>query len=620
MINPSNDRLDYGEILAPPSGYQLDFAIGTTYSLDFDALIGACLSLSTSEEADSIIAQNPASILEALRDTADKVALFCENGQIHCPNRVTSLYILLEKMVCPVTVEKREGIAAYPSFHPKLWLIRYANRKQEKKYRISVLSRNLTFDRSWDVSCCMDGEAGEEEIAKNEPLCDFLRYLIKRLPADDSGRRKSSFIQEMITDLRWVRFRLQDDRNLRRFRDYSFIPNGIEKATGGYYRFDDTPLFKNTFHEILIISPFLSEDIIESFNDRNKKSLIGNDRYMLITRRSSLAKLSAAALDKFKDGIYVLKDNVVDGESIISGENNLIQQQDIHAKMYMIRKSSESDLYIGSLNASHNAVYGNVEFMLCLHTFRSYLNMDIMKADLFGKDPDGPANPFERIEIEQTKPSEREDPASLLNDIVKDIVRGKPCAEVTADEAGNYDLRITSERIDTKAYEVTIRPLLLKVDQKLSNQVVFSGMTMLQLSQFFVVTVKDTKSDEETVVSRVIMIPTAGLPQEREREAVSSIIKDRNSFFQYVIFLLGEENILSYLETDKTLENEVVTLQMHPDQTPALYEKMLRTAASAPEKLDGITYLLNTISDKDVIPDSFRSLFEVFRKAVKTRD
>ena len=39
MLNPNNDRLDYGQVLAPPSNYKLDFAIGTTYSLDLDALV-----------------------------------------------------------------------------------------------------------------------------------------------------------------------------------------------------------------------------------------------------------------------------------------------------------------------------------------------------------------------------------------------------------------------------------------------------------------------------------------------------------------------------------------------------------------------------------------------------
>ena len=30
MFNPENNRVDYGKILTPPEGYELDFAVGTT--------------------------------------------------------------------------------------------------------------------------------------------------------------------------------------------------------------------------------------------------------------------------------------------------------------------------------------------------------------------------------------------------------------------------------------------------------------------------------------------------------------------------------------------------------------------------------------------------------------
>ena len=124
MLNPNNDRLDYGQILASPSGFELDFAIGTTYSLDLDALVGASLALGLSEETDSLLMNNPVCLLEALRSTGDKVALFCENAQIHMPSRRTALYILLEKMVFAVKMAKHGDISTFPSFHPKLWLIR----------------------------------------------------------------------------------------------------------------------------------------------------------------------------------------------------------------------------------------------------------------------------------------------------------------------------------------------------------------------------------------------------------------------------------------------------------------------------------------------------------------
>ena len=106
MLNPNNDRLNYGDILAPPNNYQLDFAIGTSYSLDLDALVGAAIALGLAEETDTNLVNNPIFLLEALRTTGDNVALFCEGGQIRLPSKVSPLYILLENMVFPVKTKK----------------------------------------------------------------------------------------------------------------------------------------------------------------------------------------------------------------------------------------------------------------------------------------------------------------------------------------------------------------------------------------------------------------------------------------------------------------------------------------------------------------------------------
>lgn len=181
MLNPNDDRLDYGQVLAPPEGYNLDFAIGTTYSLDLDALVGASIALGLSEDTGSDLMKNPICLLEALRATGDKVVLFCEAGQIHMPNNVTLLYILLEKMVFQVNTVKRKKVAKYPSFHPKFWLLRYVDENNVPLYRVVVLSRNLTFDRSWDITFCMDGVANRRKTLKTEPVIDFISYLAGNL-------------------------------------------------------------------------------------------------------------------------------------------------------------------------------------------------------------------------------------------------------------------------------------------------------------------------------------------------------------------------------------------------------------------------------------------------------
>lgn len=607
MFNPNEDRVDYGRILAPPSGYELDFAVGTTYSLDLDALIGASLALGLSMETDSALMNNPVCLLEALRTTGNRVALFCESGQIHLPGNVNSLYILLEKMVFSVRTAKRRGIAAYPSFHPKCWIIRYINKAKEKYYRFIVLSRNLTFDRSWDVTCALDGRPGDE-TDKNEPLCDFLRYLSAQLPSGENGRAKVRGIREMIQDLASVNFRLDS----KAFHDFEFIPNGVRKADGEFYQFDRTPLFRDTFHEIVIISPFLSADIVRQFNDRNKKSLIGNSRYMLITRQASLNKLKKADADNFE--IYTMKDNVIDGESGISADTETVKKQDIHAKVYMIRKNAKSDLYLGSMNASHNAVYGNIEFMLRLRGYRYDLNMDKLKQSLFGKDPLGPDNPFQPAELKEEEYQETEK-GNRLDGIIKDICRGNPTASVLERENDRYDLTVHFRELDLNGARVTVRPLLSQKSMPYGGELLFSSLEMLQLSSFYVVTARD----DEDVVERVLTIPTKGLPEGREKAVVSGVVNNKDCFYRYVAFLLGDESVLAMTEPGGMRDIPGMSVNRRNYLIPALYEKLLRTAADEPEKLEGIEYLIKSVGDDGVVPDDFRKLYDTIRKAVRKR-
>ena len=95
MLNPAKNRLNYGELLIPPSGYELDFAVGTTYSLDLEALIGIPLSLSLSEEIEPVLSSNPLYLLEAIRKSTDKFVLFSEAGQIKVPQKGNFIFSLL---------------------------------------------------------------------------------------------------------------------------------------------------------------------------------------------------------------------------------------------------------------------------------------------------------------------------------------------------------------------------------------------------------------------------------------------------------------------------------------------------------------------------------------------
>ena len=602
MLNPNNDRLDYGQILSAPDKYKLDFAIGTTYSLDFDALVGASLALGLSEDTDSKLANNPIALLEALRVTGDRIALFCEAGQIHLPGKVTSLYMLLEQMVYQVKTPKTKGIGTYPSFHPKFWLIRYIGENKKPLYRIVVLSRNLTFDRSWDVSFYIDGTKKAEETNKNQPIKDFLAYMLGFAKKNPAKQKK---IKQIINELSNIHFDLAS----KEFEDFDFIPVGVPKEDGSVYSIKDYPLFTDTFHEVLIMSPFLSDEIIKDFNNRSR--YIEHTDHVLITRAMSLPSIKPENCNNFR--IYTVKDSVVDGESIVSEEENNIQKQDIHAKIFMIRKYANSELYLGSLNASRNAVIGNIEFVIRLKAKNRYLNLTKLTEALFCGNEDNPNNPFQRVDITKMQKAEAQ-PEQLLSNVIKDVTRLKAKAIVIAN-GENYNVKVSFNKV-VEGYDVKISPLFSNKTAVLDKELEFENLTAVQLSEFYKITVSDGNSS----LSRIILIPTDGLPEEREKMIVSSVVKDKNCFYQYVSFLLGDSLAMGGGEIFEESSNTSSALNHTTTILPALYEKMLKTAVEEPEKFDEIEYLLKAVANDGVVPPKFEETYKIFRKAVGYRD
>ena len=598
MLDPNNNRLDYGSILNPPHNYELDFAIGTTYSLDLDSLVGVAISLGLSEETDTVLVNNPIFLLEALRATGDKVAVFCENGQIHLPNNITKLYILLEQMVFQVTTSKKDNITHYPSFHPKMWLIRYINENDEPLYRFVILSRNLTFDRSWDVTFTMDGYKSNKKSNKNDDLNYFLDYLLN-FTTDESKYEK---ITEIKKELKYVNFEL----NSNQFYDFDFIPNGINIESS----IKDYPLFTDDCEELLIMSPFLTASVIEDFNKRVK-----NDA-LLFTRAESLGKLKNSSVDKFE--IYTLKDQIVDGESIVSEEKSDIMHQDIHAKMYMYKKGSNVDLYLGSVNASHNALYGNVEFMIRLRTKNRYLNLETLSESLFCGEKGGPESPFQLVKLEDFI-DEFEDEGKDLTNVIKEILRLGLKADILFKDKF-YEIKLHFSdyfKFKNKHYaddfNILIKPLLSEKICALSSEMTFEKLTKIQLSEFFIITVDYGDSK----LSRVIKVNTKGMPEDRESDVISSVVNNKSAFIRYVAFLLGDNYIISALETNSLINSSKSgSVGFSEIKNPVLYEKMLHTVCYNPEKFKEIDFLIKTLSNDNVIPEGFRELYDIFKEVI----
>lgn len=600
MFRPKEDRLNYGQLLVPPVGYSLDLAVGTTYSLDLETLMAVSIALGIQESTDSSLTNNPFAILKSLQGLSEKMLVFCEAGQIAAMQPEKSpLMLLLDKMIVPVKLREMKG-KGFPSFHPKTWMLQYSDAEGNRLYRFIVLSRNLTFDRSWDVAVCLDGKDTKKEQETSAPIVDFLNFLkYNALEGVSMKTEKRRILNSLIQDLPYVQFSLDD----KRFLDFEIIPLGI-----GQDNIDDDPLMWDSFHDLLVFSPFLSSDVMRSFDERK---MLKDTRRHLITRTSELHKI-AGKLDTFR--VFTMKDTVVEGEEIVSDEETeKIQQQDIHAKMYLMTKGSRSSLYLGSMNASENGLHRNVEMMLRLSGYRYYLNMDAIESDLFG--PDEKGNPFEEIDLAEgdvTAPEKEEKDA--LERALKGICRLKSRAEVVQD-GDKYNVAVFFAFPRGGFPNAEIAPARTVRSQQLAEEVTFEGLSALELTELYRITVKG----ETESISRMILIPTE-MPSDRDDMVVRSILKDKRAFVDYLAFILGDDYVLSALEMEAAAASDRDAGHRSVDDgLPAIYEKMLKTAYTEPDRLKEIRLIMDRISDTEIIPDEFVRMYETFAKTLKLK-
>ena len=600
MFKPTSakDRINYGEVLMPPVGYKLEHAIGTTYSLDLETLTAVSIALGLIEDTDSELINNPISMLSALQKISDRIVVFCEAGQIKIPSKPNALCLTLEKMVIPVSVPFDKKINRYPAFHPKTWLLEYSNEDGERQYRFVVMSRNMTFDHSWDVACALDGDTSSSGEVSAEPIAEFLKFLRKQLNKElINYSRQYSDLSYMIKTISQVGFHVENG-----FSECVIMPMGIGSAS---YDMASNWLFTENFHELVVMSPFLTGSVIEGFNDPGK-TLTGTTR-TLITRRSELPKITKGKASNFD--VYVMKDDIIDGESSISdGEDEQSEQesgkQDIHAKIYVRRKYSTTDLFLGSMNASYAAINSNIEMMIRLRTKNSVLNGEKFLNDIMGEDREGKKNPFELVSLDEIAESDDTSLQDSVEQKIKTICRIKMMATVM-DNDGRYDVHIKAD-IDNKIDGVIIRPLRSNKESELLPEMEFDSLDMLQLSEFYVV----AATIDDCTLERVIMIPTSGIPEGREAEIIKNVIKTRNQFIEYVAFILGDDYVQSFLESKKAAGGYGEWDQN--SAMPAVYEKMLKTSVSDPDRLGEIQYITKAIEEEEIIPPEFREMYSVF--------
>jgi len=345
MLEPQS-RLPLQEALHPPYGYVLDHAIGTTFSLDLMTMLTLPLSFTFSSGAREDGRFDSLLLLEGIRRFAGRITVFCQAGQIAVPAQDQLLYGYLESSV--VEVLPRSGLGV---FHPKVWALRYlpdenAEPDDPVRYRLLVLSRNLTFDRSWDTMLVLDGVLSERKnaIGRLHPLGNFFAALpqLALRPVNESIARKVDTIQY---ELRRTEFDLPSP-----FTEIDYFPLGLKR--GKSWPFAD---WKSA---LLVVSPFLRQ----GFLDR-----IGQDCHnkTLISRLENLSEIDPAHLRTYKS-IYVLSPNADPEEE--TGEENIDKKLEdeiglsgLHAKFFIEEQGWHANLWTGSANATNAAFHHNIE-------------------------------------------------------------------------------------------------------------------------------------------------------------------------------------------------------------------------------------------------------------------
>lgn len=451
----------------------------------------------------------------------------------------------------------------------------------------------------------------DENTYANDEWSRLLPDIMNVHNTSNNAGKKRNLIRGLCADIKDVSFSL-DSKIFG--EDFEVLPLGIGKNA---YRMQEDILFckergnaNSTFNELVVMSPFLSESVIADFNLTDRA--LSDCKRTLVTRRSELGKLKASDVDNFT--IYALKDEIIDGEEEISDELADKKKQDIHAKIYLRRKYSDVDLYLGSMNASYSAINKNVEMMLWLGTKNMYLNGDKFLEDIFCGPVGDAKNPFEQVTVADAVLETESDNRNLLEQKIKDLCRVKRQAVISEDNenAGKYKIEVEFSGIESDS-EVTVSPFNSKQEQTLSEHIEFSELEILQLSEFYEIT---ARSGDDTI-RRIIMIPTSGFPDDRESAAVNSVVKDRASFVEYIAFVLGDDYVASMLEGKQMGESGFFANSS--DAMPALYEKMLKTSVEGPERIKDIGYVLKMVTDKDIIPDEFRELYETFCNTLKIR-
>lgn len=603
MLHPKNNTIDYGEQLIPPSGYDLIRAIGTTYSLDLETLMVLPVALFYSKLLDAHPDELRYDMLEAITKSAEKITVFYQNGQLKVPHKYHHLMAYWENGIEPITMDNHVS-----SFHPKVWVMRYECKGKKPVYRLLVTSRNLTFNRDWDVAFSAEGTVEENEQPKNRPLIHFLQYL-------DSHTQKK-IPGNFLNDLIYVKFDLPDH-----FDYLKLIPIGIDDPGAGKKYPNPLTSANNAWDQLLIISPFLDKTTLK------KLMAFSSKPPFLLSRKEEMDGIDTDTLENFNNWQFSRFIQEAEHRDVLS-ENEEPMDQHLHAKLFVALKEGRTSWYLGSANCSDPAQCRNVEFMVELRGAEKNIDPTRLFRQLTDeKKGDGIAlfTPYDfnaRVSVEEQKRIDL-DVRKIKYDLAKLPIKGEAFQPEGA-TAYNLTIEIDARKFrHPDQYAIRLRPLPEKSKApvelspgELNSITDFTGYPETLLSPFLDFEI--TKSD--LVCSRFILWMDIQLPETRLNRIFTSIINSKEKFLKYLTFLLtGEESEMIDDTHATAAPHAAANGHSFSFAGAPVYERLLIAASRFPGKLRSINNLIERLKhetrtgEEPIVTKDFEEFWGVFQ-------
>ena len=620
MLAPDT-RVVAVDLLRPPPGYHLDQAILTTYSLDLETLLALPLAvLAHADQGVDALLADPLLLIEGLREAGSRLHVFVDEDGMAVPRVPRELYALLEPCVHPVKAPNGGA------FHPKVWIARFVDDHHDVLLRVATLSRNLTFDRSWDTILALDGELANRRNAfsANHPLGDFFHALpgLASGSVPDRIREQVDVVQH---ELRRVRFELPDNVD-----EISFWPIGPD----GHKAWP----FEGRIDRLLLMSRFLSRGCLRRFAELA-------DHAILISDPDALAAIKGETLDRF-DRVFVFQDGLEpepDEELLEEGLKEssvtpLAGEHDpppvgLHAKLYVADAGSRARVWTGSANATDASFSRNVEFLVELVGRKSRLGIDALLGE-------GREGIWLHSLLTEYMPEEAEEKdevlarlESLLDGARRELAALNLVVRVSQGAAPEeYALTLATRRSWTPPEGVTIacRPITLRESVDLEGTgagqlCTFDPVSFQAITSFFAFTLTAQHEGQTAGSKFALNLPLVGAPADRAERLLRYMLGDKEQVLRYLLLLLAEvaEGPADALALLDAFSGKPAR-SWSADAVVPLLEVMVKALHRSPESLDRVARLIEdlrrTEEGQELLPAGLDEIWEPIwtaRKALK---